>query len=126
MQALSQNFVEADTVMSEKYTFHGIKQQESETMADWEIRVQKMGAPLEYGEMADQMKRDKFTFGLNNSNIRGKLPKMNHNTKMGIHSSYHVISQAKALEAAETAHKMVDTSSREQVNWVKTKQHHHP
>ena len=81
MEALSQHFVGADTLMSDRYTFHEIKQQESETMTDWEIRVQEMAAPLEYGEMADQMKRDKFTFGLYNSNIRGELLKMNHNKR---------------------------------------------
>ena len=120
MEALSQHFVGADTVMSDRYTFHEIKQQESETMTDWEIRVQEMAAPLEYGEMADQMKRDKFTFGLYNSNIRGELLKMNHKDKDGnVLKLSHVTSQAKALEAAETANKMVDTSSREEINWVK-------
>ena len=102
MKALFQHFVGAITVMSDRYTFHETKQQESETMSEWKTLVQEMVATLEYGKIADQRKRHKFTFGLNNSNIRSEL-KMNHkDDDENILKLSQVTSQTKALKAGDS------------------------
>jgi hypothetical protein len=108
MEELAKHFEGEDTVMADRYSFQEQKQTSQETMAEWETRVRQTAHPLEYGDMQDQVMRDKFIFGLFKSDMRGELLKLKHKQADGsVTALAGAVQQARALEAAQQANKLV-------------------
>ena len=76
--------------------------------------------------LCDEMYRDKFILGLNNDAMRAELLKTHLKPDNTPKSMADVVTEAKALESAYTANKLIADSSKlnidERVHWVKHKE----
>ena len=103
--------------LADRFKFWGPNQTLTESVQAWEVRIWRAGSLCSYGTLSDEIYRDKFIFGLNNA-MRAELLKT--------HLKPDVVTEAKALESAYTANKLIADSSKstikERVHWVKHKE----
>ncbi len=89
--------------MVDRFKFWSSSQDLYETVQDWEVKVRQTGNLCGYGDMTDEMCRDKFVFGLQD-----------------------VVVEAKAIESAQKTNKIIGEAKKgletkgleEQVNWT--------
>ena len=110
-----------------RFKFWGLSQTLTESVQAWEVRIRQAGSLCSYGTLSDEMTyHDKFIFGLNNDAMRAELLKTNLKPDNTPKSMADVVTEAKALESAYTANKLIADSSKstidEQVHWVKHKE----
>lgn len=107
------------SLLSDRFSFWLLTQNPTESIQDWEVRVQQGSALCEYQEKMDEMSRDKFIFGLFDENIRKELLKTHlkaDNTKKTMRD---VVNEGKALETSYRTSKMIgDSKLHKQVNWT--------
>ena len=111
------------TVLSDRYSFWELKQLASQSIQDWEVTVRQSGSLCEYESMThpgEELKRDKFIFGIQNQEIRTLL--LNDSKKLDGSKKKlaDVVIEARAMEAARQTNKLiVDTTKlTEEVHWT--------
>ena len=112
--------------LADRFKFWGLNQTLTESVQAWEVRIRQAGSLSSYGPLSDEMYRDKFIFGLNNDAMRAELLKTHLKPDNTPKSMADVVTEAKALESAYTANKLIADSSKstieERVHWVKHKE----
>ena len=112
--------------LADRFKFWALNQTLTESVQAWEVRVRQAGSLCSYGTLSDEMYRDKFIFGLNNDAMQAELLKTHLKPDNTPKSMADVVTEAKALESAYTANKLIADSSKstieERVHWVKHKE----
>ena len=112
--------------LADRFKFWALNQTLTESVQAWEVRIRQAGSLCSYGTLSDEMYRDKFIFGLNNDAMRAELLKTYLKPDNTPKSMTDVVTEAKALESAYTANKLIADSSKstieERVHWVKHKE----
>ena len=116
----------SSSFLANRIRFWGLNQTLTESVQAWEVRIRQAGSLCSYGTLSDEMYRDKFIFGLNNDAMRAELLKTHLKPDNTPKSMADVVTEAKALESAYTANKLIVDSSKstveERVHWVKHKE----
>ena len=110
------------TKLTDRYIFSAMQQSPTESVQEWEIRVRQAGALCEYGQMNDELCRDKFIFGINErfKDIRTELLKTDKNADNTDKTLAQTATLARALETAASASVLISGSQHtEQVNYTK-------
>ena len=110
------------SLMTDRFKFWSLSQSPHESVQDWEVKVRQAGSLCEYAANSDEMCRDKFVFGVHDSNIRQQLLKSHIKSDKSIKNMADVVNEAKSLETAQAANKLIVDSTKgieEQVNWTK-------
>ena len=113
------------SLLSDRFKFWKLNQALYETVQDWEVKVRQAGNLCEYAPISDKKCRDKFVFGLHNDILRTDLLRTHLKSDNSSKTMSDVVAEAKALEAAQKASKMMGSSAsalEEQVNWTYDKQ----
>ena len=107
--------------LTDRYNFSALNQSSSESMKEWEIKVRQAGHLCEYGNMTDELSRDKFIFGIHErfKDIRVELLKTDKNDDKSDKTLAQVASLARALETASSASHMIGSQHAEQVNFTR-------
>lgn len=112
--------------LADRFKFWGLNQTLTESVQAWEVRIRQAGGLCSYGTLSDEVYRDKFMFGLNNDAMRAELLKTHLKPDNTPKSMADVVTEAKALESAYTANKLIADSSKstikERFHWVKHKE----
>ena len=93
-----------------------------ESIQEWEVKVRQASSLCAYGELTDELTRDKLLiFGLNEDHTRTELLKTHvkpDNTKKTLQD---VVAEARAIESAKQTNKLIVDSSKgtdEEVHWT--------
>ena len=107
--------------LTDRYNFSALNQSSSESMKEWEIKVRQAGHLCEYGNMTDELSRDKFIFGINErfKDIRVELLKTDKNEDKSDKTLAQVAALARSLETASSASHLIGSQHAEQVNYTK-------
>ena len=88
-------------------------------------KVRQAGSLCSYDALTDEMCRDKFVFELHDATMRAKLLKTHVKPNGTPKNMQDVVGEAKALESAQKANKLITDATKgieEQVNWMSHKQ----
>ena len=107
--------------LTDRYNFSALNQSSAESMKEWEIKVRQAGHLCEYGNMTDELSRDKFIFGIHErfKEIRVELLKTDKNEDKSDKTLAQVASLARSLETASSASHMIGSHHTEQVNYTR-------
>ncbi|KAL9951501.1 hypothetical protein ACROYT_G044170 [Oculina patagonica] len=110
------------SLMADRFKFWGFSQSPNESVQAWEVKIRQAGSLCSYGAHSDEMYRNKFVFGLHNDAMQAKLLKTHLKVYNTAKSMGDVVTEAKALETAHMANKLIADSTKstteEQVHWV--------
>ncbi len=114
------------SLMVDRFKFWSSSQDLYETVQDWEVKVRQTGNLCGYGDMTDEMCRDKFVFGLHSGNIRTELLKTHLKPNNTLKTMQNVVAEAKDIESAQKTNKIIGEAKKdletkgleEQVNWT--------
>ena len=106
--------------LTDRYNFSALIQSANDTVQTWETKVRQGGVLCEYGEMTDQLCRDRFIFGLHEKNkeIRTELLKTDKNQDGTTKSLHDVAQLSRAFETAFSANSLISKSPHEEVNFT--------
>lgn len=109
MAKLKQHYTgsHASSVMSDRFQFWNMTQNNAEPIQDWEVRIRQASSLCQYGEATDELSRDKFVFGLNNDLMRTELLKQHRKPDGADKSLSDVVSEARAMETAVQTNKII-------------------
>ena len=93
--------------MSDRFKFWMLNQTPHESVQDWEVRVRQAGNLCEYAALTDEMCLDKFEETIRTEHLRTHLKVDNFPKTMP-----NVVAEAKALEAAQKASKLIGDSAK--------------
>ena len=99
-------------ILADRFKFWGHNQTLTESVQEWEVRIRQAGRLRSYGTLSDEMYRDKFIFGLNNNAMRAELLKTHLKPDNIPKNMADLVTEAKALESAYTANKLITDSSK--------------
>ena len=113
------------SLLTDRFKFWNTHQNAHESVQEWEVRIRQAGSLCAYDALNDEMCRDKFVFGLHHGTMRTELLKTHLNTDGTPKTMQDVVAEAKALESAKKANKLIADTEKgieEQVNWMSHKQ----
>ena len=91
------------------------------SIQEWEVKVRHAGSLCGYGDLSDELCRDKFIFGLNEDNIRTESLKTHIKPDNSGKFLSDVVAEARAIESAKQTNKLIADSSKgidEHVHWT--------
>lgn len=109
------------SLLTDRFKFWMSSQASHESIQEWEVKVRQASSLCAYGELTDELTRDKFIFGLNEDHTRTELLKTHvkpDNTKKTLQD---VVAEARAIESAKQTNKLIVDSSKgtdEEVHWT--------
>jgi hypothetical protein len=114
------------SLMVDRFKFWSSSQDLYETVQDWEVKMRQTGNLCGYGDMTDEMCRDKFVFGLHGGSIRTELLKTHLKPNNTLKTMQDVVAEVKAIESAQKTNKIIGEAKKgletkgleEQVNWT--------
>jgi len=113
MEKLRQHYTDTvgSSLLTDRFKYWTtMKQNTQETVQDWEVRVRQAVSLCDYQESQDMHARDKFIFGLDCDIIRTELLKTHLKSDGSAKSMSDVAAEAKALETAQKANKLISDS----------------
>jgi len=128
MQKLRQHYTDTvgTSLLTDRFKYwSNMKQNILETVQDWEVRVRQAVSLCDYQDSQDMHARDKFIFGLDSDIIRTELLKTHLKSDGSAKTMSDVASEAKALETAQKASKLISDSGNkppDEVNWTSHRQ----
>ena len=105
--------------------FWNTQQSQHESVQEWEVKVRQAGSLCSYNALTDEMCRDKLVFGLHDGTMRAELLKTHLKSYGAPKNMQDVVAEAKALESAQKANKLITDATKgieEQVYWISHKQ----
>ena len=111
--------------LADRFKFWNTQQSPHESVQEWEVKVRQTGSLCSYNALTDEMCRDKFVFGLHDGTMRAELLKTHLKSDGMPKNMQDVVAEAKALESAQKANKLITDATKgieEQVNWISHKQ----
>ena len=109
------------SLLTDRYKFWTSSQAHHKSIQEWEVKVRHAGSLCGYGDLSDELCRDKFIFGLNEDNICTELLKTHVKPDNSEKSLYDVVAEARAIESAKQTNKLIADSSKgidENVHWT--------
>ncbi|XP_068702031.1 uncharacterized protein [Montipora foliosa] len=109
------------SLLTDRYKFWTSSQGLHESIQEWEVKVRHAGSLCGYGDLSDELCRDKFIFGLSEDNIRTELLKIHIKPDNSEKSLSDVVAEARAIESAKQTNKLIADSSKgidEHVHWT--------
>lgn len=113
------------SLLADRFKFWNTQQSPHESVQEWEVKVRQAGSLCSYNTLTDEMCRDKFVFGLHDGTMRAELLKTHLKSDGMPKNMQDVVAEAKALESAQKANKLITDATKgieEQVNWISHKQ----
>ena len=113
------------SLLTDRFKFWNTHQNAHESVQEWEVKIRQAGSMCAYDALNDEMCRDKFVFGLHDGTMRTELLKTHLKTDGTPKTMQDVVTEAKALESAQKANKLISDTEKgieEQVNWMRHKQ----
>ena len=113
------------SLLADRFKFWHAQQSPHESVQEWEVKVRQAGSLCSYNTSTDEMCRDKFVFGLHDDTMRAELLKTHLKSDGTPKSMQDVVAEAKALESAQKANKLITDATKgieDQVNWISHKQ----
>lgn len=113
------------SLLADRFKFWNTQQSPHESVQEWEVKVRQAGSLCSYNALTDEMCRDKFVFGLHDGTMRAELLKTHLKSDGMPKNMQDVVADAKALESAQKANKLITDATKgieEQVNWISHKQ----
>ena len=113
------------SLLADRFKFWNTRQSPHESVQEWEVKVRQAGSLCSYNALTDEMCRDKFVFGLHDGTMRAELLKTHLKSDGMPKNMQDVVAEAKALESAQKANKLITDATKgieEQVNWISHKQ----
>ena len=102
------------SLLTDRCKFWMSSQVPHESIQEWEVKVSQASSLCAYGELTDELTRDKFVFGLNEDHTRTELLKTHvkpDNTKKTLQD---VVPEERAIESAKQTNKLMN----EEVHWT--------
>ena len=115
----------ATSLLTDRFKYWTTNQSPYESVQDWETRVRQTCSLCNYAALTDEMCRDKFVFGLHDSDIRTEPPKCHLKPDKTQKSLSDVVREARALESARQTNKLIRDTNKiieENVNCEKHQQ----
>ena len=112
------------SLLADRFKFWNTQQSPHESVQKWEVKVRQTGSLCSYNALTDEMCRDKFVFGLHDGTMRAELLKTHLKSDGMPQNMQDVVAEAKALESAQKANKLITDATKgieEQVNWISHK-----
>lgn len=117
LEALDGHFMPKTNVIYERYIFNTADQLSNESFDDYLCRLRELAKTCEFGDIADQMIRDRIVLGTNDQSVRGRLlkeSKLTLNSAVDMcRTSERTASQLKKLQGQGETH-----SNQAQVNYA--------
>lgn len=111
MEKLSEHFTKPikSSLMTDRYAFWNLSQKKHESIQNWELRVRQTGNLCRYGNIADELFRDKFVFGLYDNIIRIELLRTHQKPNNITKTLSDVVMEAKTMKGSQAnSHSIVD------------------
>ena len=105
------------SLLADRFKFRNIQQSPNESVQEWEVKVRQAGSLCSYNALSDEMCCNKFVFGLHHGTVRAELLKTHFKSDGMPKSMQDVLAEAKALESAQKANKLIMPSGQDQRRW---------
>ena len=73
LDALQDHFVPVRNILCERYIFHNTEKQAHETIDQYLIKLRRLAEPCQFGNLEDEMVRDRLLLGCKDSAARARL-----------------------------------------------------
>ena len=91
------------SLLSDRFKFWTSSQMQHESIQEWEVKVRQADSLCGYGQLSDELCRDKFIFGLNGEHMRTELLKTHVKPDNVAKTLSDVEAEATAIESATQA-----------------------
>ena len=109
------------SLLTDRFKFWTSSQASHESIQEWEVKVRQASSLCAYGDLTDELTRDKFIFGLNEDHTRTELLKTHVKLDNSKKTLQEVVAGARAIESAKQTNKLIVDSSKgtdEEVHWT--------
>ena len=109
------------SLLTDRFKFWTSSQTSHESIQEWEVKVRQASSLCAYGELTDELTRDKFIFGLHEDHTRTELLKTHVKPDNSKKTLQDVVAEARAIESAKQTNKLIVDSSKgtdEEVHWT--------
>ena len=109
------------SLLTDRFKFWTSSQASHESIQEWEVKVRQASSLCAYGDLTDELTRDKFIFGLNEDHTRTDLLKTHVKPDNSKKTLQDVVAEARAIESAKQTNKLIVDSSKgtdEEVHWT--------
>ena len=89
------------SLLTDRFKFWTSSQTSHESIQEWEVKVRQASSLCAYGELTDELTRDKFIFGLNEDHTRTQLLKTHVKPDNSKKTLQDVVAEARAIESAK-------------------------
>ena len=100
------------SLLSDRFKFWTSSQTQHESIQEWEVKVRQVGSFCGYGQLCDELSRDKFVFGLNDEHMRTELLKTHVKPDKSAKTLSDVAVEARAIESATQANQLIAGSAK--------------
>ena len=105
------------SILTDRFRLWTSSQASHESIQEWEVKVRQASSLCAYGDLTDELTRDKFIFGLNEDHTRTELLKTHVKPDNSKKSLQDVVAEARANQT----NKLIVDSSKgtdEEVHWT--------
>ena len=95
------------SLLTDRFKFWTSSQTSHESIQEWEVKVRQASSLCAYGELTDELTRDKFIFGLNEDHTRTELFKTHVKPDNSKKTLQDVVAEARAIESAKQTNKLI-------------------
>ena len=109
------------SLLTDRFKFWTSSQASHESIQEWEVKVRQASSVCGYGDLTDELTRDKFIFGLSEDHTRTELLKTHVKPDNSKKTLQDVVAEARAIESAKQTNKLIVDSSKgtdEEVHWT--------
>ena len=100
------------SLLSDRFKFWTSSQTQNESIPEWEVKVRQAGSLCGYGQLYDELCRDKLIFGLNGKHIRTELLKIHVKPGNSAKTLSDVVAEARTTESATQANQLITGSAK--------------
>ena len=100
------------SLLSDTFKLWTSSQTQHESVQEWEVKVRQAGSLCVYGQLSDELCRDKFIFGLNGEHMKTELLKTHAKPDNSAKTLSDAVAEARAIESATQANQLIAGSAR--------------
>ena len=109
------------SLITDRFKFWTSSQASHESIQEWEVKVRQASSLCAYGDLTDELTRDKFIFDLNEDHTRTELLKTHVKPDNSKKTLQDVVAEARAIESTKQTNKLIVDSSKgtdDEVHWT--------
>ena len=88
-------------LLTDRFKFWTPSEASHESTKEWEVKVRQASNLCAYGDLTDELNRDKFIFGLNEDHTRTELLKTHVKPDKSKKTQQDVVAEARTIESAK-------------------------